>query len=124
MAKSKQWAKGEQKEKAESVEFLSEKDAAAAEKPYVHVYYKGAICETDKKGHPTPENRSRTELVVEATDGFIPLWDKGMTLRWRFQERSMSVFRDPAAAKGVLRRLLGQAIQLWGDAGAGEIYRS
>lgn len=39
-----------------------------------------------------------------------------VTLRWRFQPRAMTIFRNPAAAMGYLRTLFGQAILLWGEA--------
>jgi hypothetical protein len=117
MAKSKSERKSAGKSKqAEALELLSEKDAACGEEPFVHLYVNGYVCDTDKKGHATPESRSPTELVVDATEGFIPLWDRGVTLRWRFQKRAMTAFRDPDAAKDALRKLLGEALLLWGDA--------
>src|SRR5437879_6222631 len=90
--------------------------ALRAEKPYVHVYGNHVICETDTKGYVRPGNRSITEIVVDASDGFIPLWAKNITLRWRFQEQSMSFFEDPAAAKSAISNLLGEALLAWGDA--------
>ena len=65
----------------------------------VHVFGKGVICDTEKRGYATPEGRSVLEIVLDATEGFIPLWAKDMTLRWRFQERSMRAFREPEPAK-------------------------
>ena len=58
---------------------------AKKQEKYIHKYYNNAVCETDTKGHATPDGRSRTEIVLDATDGFIPLWAKDVTLRWRFQ---------------------------------------
>jgi hypothetical protein len=80
------------------------------------VYGHGAVCDTDKLGHATPQGRSPLEIVVDASEGFIPLWAKDMTLRWRFQERAMSVFADPKAAKTEIRKLLGEALLAWGSA--------
>ena len=100
----------------DSLKLRTKKDAASQEMRHVHIYYKGAICETDTKGHETPEGRSPLEIVVDASEGFIPLWAEEVVLRWRFQERSMSIFRDPPAAKGYIRTLFAEAIQLWGDA--------
>jgi hypothetical protein len=80
------------------------------------VYGKGVICATDKRGHATPRGMSLVEIVVHAPQGVIPLWSKGVTLRWRFQERSLSAFQDPRAAKNAVRRLLGEALLAWGDA--------
>ena len=56
------------------------------------------------------------EIVVDASGGFIPLWSKGTTLRWRFQESSMTYFEAPEEAKRELMNLLGEAILAWGDA--------
>jgi len=73
-------------------------------------------CKTDTLGFAQPKNHSPLELVVDATEGFIPLWDKGMTLRWRFKEQSLKHFADIAAAKAAIRGLLGEALLAWGDA--------
>jgi hypothetical protein len=94
----------------------------AAPDPEVHVLrpggpgQEGIICDTERRGHPQPKQLSPTELVLDATEGFIPLWARGTMLRWRFQERSMSAFRDPAAAKLAIRQLMGEAVLKWGDA--------
>jgi len=93
---------------------LSSKAAAEAQKPHLHIYHCGAVCETDKRGYPTPENRNPTELVLDATEGFIPLWDRDTTLRWRFNEASMAVFLEPDAAKAFLRNKIRAALVLWG----------
>jgi len=55
------------------------------------------------------------EIVVDASEGFIPLWEKGATLRWRFRDSSLSVFEHPSAAKAEIRNLLGEALLQWGD---------
>lgn len=93
------------------------KEQAQNEDAHTHLYGKGNfVCETDARGWPTPQNRSPLELVVDASNGFIPLWAEDVTLRWRFQERSMVIFRDPPAARAYLRALFGQGLLLWGDA--------
>jgi len=95
------------------------RDAASmlrAQEPYVHVYGKHVICDTDTRGYATPDNKSLTEIVVDASSGFIPLWARDTTLRWRFQESSMTFFQDPAAAKQEISKLFGEAILAWGDA--------
>jgi Metallo-peptidase family M12B Reprolysin-like len=97
-------------------ELLSGSAAAEALKPHLHIYHKGAVCGTDERGHATPENRNPDELVLDATEGFIPLWDRDTTLRWRFNEASMMVFADPPAAKGFLRDMIRAGLALWGDA--------
>ncbi|WP_162651212.1 matrixin family metalloprotease [Lentilitoribacter sp. Alg239-R112] len=81
-----------------------------------HIYYKGSVCETDSIGHAEPPlARSPTELVVHAADGFIPLWRQDVILRWRFQERSLAIFKQPEAAKQYLRQILANGIMLWRD---------
>lgn len=39
-----------------------------------HIYHGGARCETETRGYPNPENHSPLELVLEASNGFVPLW--------------------------------------------------
>lgn len=80
----------------------------------VHKLPKG-ICHTDTVGHANPDNKSPWKIVVDATDGFIPLWAKDNLLRWRFQERSMDVFENPTAAKSAIERLFGESVLEWGD---------
>lgn len=94
----------------------SAEKAGRDRKPQVHVYRRGIVCDTEKRGYATPRGRSPLEIVVDASEGFIPLWAKGMTLRWRFQERSMSNFEDPDTAKAGIRKLLGEALLAWGKA--------
>ena len=89
-------------------------EAAREVEPQIHVYGPGAICDTENRGYTTPGNRSPLEIVVDASEGFIPLWAKDMTLRWRFQERSMNFFEDPEAAKTAIKDLLGEALLAWG----------
>jgi len=62
-------AKGK-KENPLSIKY--KKDVAEAQEPFIHIYCNGAVCETDNRGHATPENRSPIEIVVDATEGFIP----------------------------------------------------
>lgn len=98
--------------------FQKRKSKSAARKatPKVHIYGNKVLCDTDTRGFATPGGRSRTEIVVDATEGFIPLWSKNTILRWRFQEHSLGFFQNPEAAKGRIRELLGQALLEWGDA--------
>jgi hypothetical protein len=90
--------------------------AARHMEPELHVLRKGIVCNTDSRGHPTPENLNPLELVVDASEGFIPLWDQGVTLRWRFQKRSLELFQDPSAAAAGIKQLFGEALLAWGDA--------
>ena len=96
--------------------FRTKKSAGQEEEPHIHVYHNGAVCDTDSRGYPTPDNRSPNELVLDATDGFIPLWARDVTLRWRFQERSLSAFRNPEAAKIAIRELFIEGLLAWEDA--------
>src|SRR5687768_16485390 len=84
--------------------------------PDVHVFGNGFRCDTETRGHATPEGRSPLEIVVDASEGFIPLWVKGTTLRWRVRERSLSRFANPAAARKQIRKLFGEALLAWGTA--------
>ena len=84
--------------------------------PEVHVFGDGVVCETDTRGHATPRNRALVEIVLDSSEGFIPLWAPNTTLRWRFQERSMRVFRNPALAKARIEQMLGEAVLAWGNA--------
>ena len=67
------------------------KSRASREKkdPTLHIYGSDVVCLTNRRGHATPENRSPAEIVVDATDGFIPLWGPNAVLRWRFNEHSL-----------------------------------
>ncbi|MBW8640367.1 matrix metalloproteinase-11 [Hoeflea sp. WL0058] len=86
-------------------------------KDVTHIYANGAVCETDSLGHSDPQTGlSPTELVVHARDGFIPLWAKEVVLKWRFNERSMTIFRNPDQARDYLRNILAEGILLWEDA--------
>jgi len=86
--------------------------------PLVHVIDKAKRirCDTEKRGHSTPEGRSPLEIAVDASEGFIPLWAEGKTLRWSFRESSLQFFADPAAAKAEIKTMIGEAMVLWGDA--------
>jgi len=83
---------------------------------YRHVYNKHVICVTDSKGFPQPDNKDLTEIRVDSSNGFIPLWDKGVTLNWRFNKSFSKPFKKPDAAKAGIRKLLGEAIVAWKDA--------
>jgi hypothetical protein len=74
-------------------------------------------CNTDTRGYPTPENRDPRELVLEASEGFIPLWSENVTLRWRFHEASLEAFfANVPRAKRALRDVFAEAVLGWGDA--------
>ena len=83
-----------------------------ASRSQVHQLSDGVICRTD----PRARKRSRERIVVDATDGFIPLWEKGLVLRWEFNAASLAAFQNPAAIKTRVRSLFRSAIMAWGDA--------
>ncbi len=58
----------------------------------VHSYGDEKICITDHRGFSTPKGRNPEELVLDASEGFIPLWAEGVNLRWRFNEHAVSFF--------------------------------
>ena len=94
----------------------SDYEISQEEEERVHVLRKGVICDTEPRGHSTPQGRSPLEIVVDASEGFIPLWACNMTLHWRFRERSLLQFVDPEGVKDYVRTLLGEALMAWGTA--------
>ena len=60
----------------------------------VHVFGHKIVCDTEPRGHATPRGRSPLEIVVDASEGFIPLWARNSTLRWQFRESSMRAFKN------------------------------
>jgi len=83
----------------------------------IHIYGENNTpCITDSRGYPTPKNRSMEEIVVDASEGFIPLWAKKVNLRWRFNPQVDVFFKHSDRAKREIRRLLAEAIIQWGDA--------
>ena len=95
---------------------LSNDALAKTQKGCAHVFGKGYRCSTDELGYKTPKNKGPTELVLDASEGFIPLWARDVTLRWRFNETSFVQFSNPTAAKAAIRTLMGKALLLWQDA--------
>jgi hypothetical protein len=93
-------------------------DSSVDLESHVHVIDKAGrvICDTDRRGHATPQGRNPLELVVDASEGFIPLWAADTVLRWRFRERSLDYFADPAAAKVEIRNLFAESLLAWGSA--------
>jgi hypothetical protein len=73
------------------------------------------ICDTEMKGYETVGGASPDELVINAPQGFIPLWDTDVTLRWRFRRSTLAQFADPVVAGARIEQLFSKAIALWGD---------
>lgn len=86
------------------------------EESEVHSLGRGIICDTEARGYATPRGKTELEILVNASEGFIALWAKNTTLRWRFRERSMRQFENPSAAKEEVRKLFGEALAAWGEA--------
>lgn len=82
----------------------------------VHLLGRGFRCDTEGRGHAEPHGDSPFKIVLEASEGFIPLWARNTILRWRFSEPSMGNFSNPAAAKNEIRKLFGEALLEWGNA--------
>lgn len=103
-------------ERKSPFQFRPAREADRQRGPLEHIYGNRVVCVTDKRGQATPRGQPKLEIVLDTTSGFVPLWDRDVTLRWRFQERSLAEFRDPEAAKAEIRNLLGEALLAWGDA--------
>ncbi len=113
--------RGETAKKHSKKSFLAFKDEAEAAEDMerlIHRYGKKnkVVCDTDTRGFKTPDNRGPEELVVDASEGFIPLWHSDVTLRWRFQELALQQFLNVVEIKAYVRDLLAKGILLWGNA--------
>ena len=104
------------KSKSENTAFELKTSSFLPAEEFRHVYNKHVICVTDTRGYAQPDNKNVAELRVDASDGFIPLWDKGVSLNWRFNKSFGSHFKDGEAAKAGIRKLFGEAIMAWDDA--------
>ena len=63
-----------------------------------------------------PPSSVQPELVVDVSDGRLPLWSPGTTLHWRFDERALARHDDPDAIRRKVRRLFREAVDAWSDA--------
>lgn len=79
-----------------------------------HVYNKKIRCITDSRGYKTHRNLSPQEIRIHETDGFIPLWAQGVTLRYRFREQSFG--RASNGRRAAVQKLFNDAVATWGDA--------
>ena len=82
---------------------------------HIHGKDERILCVTEAPGRPKNRKVVLNEIVV-GIDGMIPLWREGVTLYWRFHERSFRAFANPAAAKARIRELMATALDRWGDA--------
>ncbi len=98
----------------ELLKYRDQKKVAKVLKDKLHKYGKaGAICDTDTRGYRTPDNRNPAEIVVDASEGFIPLWQSDVTLRWRFQDIALAQFSNADEIKDYVRTLFADGVQLW-----------
>ena len=86
-----------------------EQDAAD---PQVHQLSRGIICRTERKA----QKRSPLSIVLDATEGFIPLWMPNLVLRWTFDDASLAAFQNPGAIKTRIRQVFAAAVTAWGAA--------
>ena len=86
-----------------------------AKREHYHLF-RNHRCNTEDVGFETPRNLSPLDLVLHVSEGFIPLWEPSVILRWRIREQSLAHLKDKAAAKNAVRTLLGKALLAWGDA--------
>lgn len=82
----------------------------------LHLIADGVVCNTEGRGHATPGGRPPAEIVVDATEGFIPLWRAGSVLKWRFQERSFAFAPDPEGNQATVVELMSEALLRWASA--------
>jgi len=97
------------------LELKSKKECSCVDSPIVHKYGKDRICTTDGIGYATPDNRSPLELVLDSSEGHIPLWDRNVVLRWEFDENSLLAFSNSEEIKSYVREIFGEALLRWGD---------
>lgn len=81
-----------------------------------HIIRPGVRCATEQIGQIKARGRSPLEIVLDASEGFVPLWEKNCTLRWRFKDRTLQQFKDPLVAKATIEQLLAAAILKWQSA--------
>ena len=82
----------------------------------VHLLKPGIICDTEARGYSTPQNSSPEKIVVDASEGFIPLGAENTILRWRFRERSFNKLENSTEVKEGIEKLFGEALLAWDDA--------
>ncbi|CAN0352313.1 unnamed protein product, partial [Ectocarpus sp. 4 AP-2014] len=82
----------------------------------LHRLGKNLVCRTDERGFATPGDRGPLDLVLDASEGFIPLWRFGTTLRWCFDEAALNALEDRVRRGSQVRDLIEEAMMAWGDA--------
>ena len=69
----------------------------------------GIRCATER-----PQVGPVPEIVVDVTEGKVPLWARGTTLHWRFNDESFERYGDASATKRKVDGLMRDAIDAWG----------
>ncbi|CAD73689.1 zinc-dependent metalloprotease family protein [Rhodopirellula baltica] len=82
----------------------------------IHRTSKRMVCTTDERGFATPDDVDPNSIVLDASEGFIPLWRYGTTLRWCFDEVALSSHEQRSGVKRKVRELMQEAMLAWGDA--------
>lgn len=92
------------------------KESLELVRPEIHKLGNGSVCKTESRGYAEPREKSILEIVVDASEGFVPLWAEGVTLKWRFNDQSVAMFVDPQAVMDYVEALFNEAVAAWGDA--------
>lgn len=79
----------------------------------VHHYGKRRLCLTGGRAPDVDAPKVDPLVLVLGTRGLIPLWDKGVILQYRFNERSL---QRSGRTKQEILKLFNKAISQWGDA--------
>ncbi|KAF9924384.1 hypothetical protein BGZ67_009324 [Mortierella alpina] len=75
----------------------------------VHCFGKRRLCVTGGRAM----ERSPLRIILEASDGFVPLWEKNAVLRYRFDQRTLN---QSGRSRDEILRLFHKALRQWGDA--------
>ncbi|MBO9602643.1 MAG: hypothetical protein J7496_09080 [Novosphingobium sp.] len=74
------------------------------------------VCETEPRGSAEPDGASAEELVINATGGFVGLWEQGTVLNWRFNPQALRRWQFPQQITARVEMLFATAVKVWGDA--------
>lgn len=64
---------------------------------------------------PAPPTGIQPEIVVDLQLDKVPLWAKGTTLNWRFDNRAIARHGNPEALQRKVRKLFSEAVDAWGE---------
>lgn len=106
----------ERAKKGTKLKLIKRKSPISPEESKFHLMGHNIFCGTESRGYATPKGSSIAELRVDASSGFIPLWQSNSILRWRFQDRSFELYENANAIKSEIRKLFSDALEAWGDA--------